>query len=529
MPNAEPGRAAAHARSLPDLSGTVIDNRIRLLSTIGTGTYGTVYHAVNVVDEPGRQYAVKCQWKARNAALRSQQLRETNLHELASRSNHPGVVKYHQTLESDDYVFMILDYCEGGDLFSVLTTRNPFVDGDPVLLRTSFLQLVDAVSYLHGLGIYHRDLKPENILLDRGQLRITDFGLSTADLEGRDFECGSSFYMSPGAFILVTPIVVRSQTRPRFHLLPTSSLSVADMPLSFAECVGKVFGRARPYNYRISDIWSLGIIFINIAAARNPWGMATIDDGAFVEFLKQPDFLRTRFPLLSKEFERTIKSMLVLDPLYRIELSALRDNISGMGTFRILPRRIDTDDSFRFIAAKASNGVISFKGPHNARQRVAAPPVVEAVDIQPKARAPLVAKTPLVPITAPKIASTRAAATPVQPASPAVPFDSDDEDEEELITPPMPAVADNAHILAALDVDSLNINDTDVRVVPASGKKASGFVRRSPYPTTAPIWIPGREPASAAAAAIKTKRRTRSRHFPRMRPQIVISSDEDDF
>jgi serine/threonine protein kinase len=186
-----------HSQSLPDLSGLTV-NSLRLLTNIGTGTYGAVYRAVDLVDDPGRLLAVKCQWRAKHKHAAKMQTREIRLHSLASHNDHPGIVKLHTVYYSADFIFLILDYCPEGDLFNLLTSRNPFVDGDPVLLRTSFLQLIDAVQYLHSLGIYHRDLKPENILVRDGQLMITDFGLSTADAEGHDFECGSSFYMSPG-------------------------------------------------------------------------------------------------------------------------------------------------------------------------------------------------------------------------------------------------------------------------------------------------------------------------------------------
>jgi serine/threonine protein kinase len=72
--------------------------------------------------------------------------------------------------------------------------------GKDDLIRRIFLQLVDATSYIHSLGIHHRDLKPENILTtDRGaNVYLGDFGLATTEKTSSDLGCGSTFYMSPG-------------------------------------------------------------------------------------------------------------------------------------------------------------------------------------------------------------------------------------------------------------------------------------------------------------------------------------------
>ena len=57
------------------------------------------------------------------------------------------------------------------------------------MIRTVFLQIVDAVEYCHSMGIFHRDLKPENILCTRGGSRIciADFGLATSERLSTDF------------------------------------------------------------------------------------------------------------------------------------------------------------------------------------------------------------------------------------------------------------------------------------------------------------------------------------------------------
>jgi serine/threonine protein kinase len=68
------------------------------------------------------------------------------------------------------------------------------------IVKHAFLQLLDAVEYIHSLGIYHRDLTPENVLCFDGGLRlaVADFGLVTTDAFSEEFEIGNAYHTSPG-------------------------------------------------------------------------------------------------------------------------------------------------------------------------------------------------------------------------------------------------------------------------------------------------------------------------------------------
>jgi serine/threonine protein kinase len=125
-------------------------------------------------------------------------------------------VKLDHYFETPDWLFLVLEYCEGQDLYYWLTQNN---DGkDPLTgkmlseeerLATAkqvFMQILDAVGYCHKNGVAHRDLKPENFIVTikndsefRGiQVKLTDFGLATDEEESVDFDCGSKPYMSYG-------------------------------------------------------------------------------------------------------------------------------------------------------------------------------------------------------------------------------------------------------------------------------------------------------------------------------------------
>jgi serine/threonine protein kinase len=185
--------------------GRLLENKLQLTEILGTGAYGVVYAAVDI--KTGVRYAVKClsKFNADGTPLERRQVayqqREIRLHYLASA--HQNVVSMLKIVDDPDCVYVILEYCPEGDLFLNITERGQYVGKDE-LSKKVFLQILDAVEHCHKLGIYHRDLKPENILVtDHGDtVKLADFGLATSDDHSEDYGCGSTFYMSPGIFLL---------------------------------------------------------------------------------------------------------------------------------------------------------------------------------------------------------------------------------------------------------------------------------------------------------------------------------------
>lgn len=175
------------------LTGQYLDNgRYKLASIIGVGGYGVVYRAIDrcatAPSSTSTPYvAVKVLGRTGlDDRQRHFQRREIALHQLASP--HRSVASVHKVIENDKYTFVIMDYCPGGDLFSMITDKQRYV-GDNKLVQSVFLQIIDAVAYCHSLGIYHRDLKPENILCsaDGTQVFLADFGLATTEKHSRDY------------------------------------------------------------------------------------------------------------------------------------------------------------------------------------------------------------------------------------------------------------------------------------------------------------------------------------------------------
>ncbi|KAJ7124942.1 hypothetical protein C8R44DRAFT_127031 [Mycena epipterygia] len=251
----------------------------------------------------GREYAIKCLSKANldDEALTAQ-MDEVTIHQ--SLHSHPNIVTLHRTLETSSFLLLLLEYVPGEDLFyfleqardhyesshtpdstdpSVSTSHTPptpsllsTMNSSQLLSRTRlrlissmFSQMCDAVAACHAQQVFHRDIKPENFIVTDGFteidgrrerkviVKLTDFGLSTTDVESSDMDCGSAPYMS-------------------------------------YECRNNVAPSYRP---RAADVWSLGIVLINMLYHYNPW--TDTKEGAcnsFDLFRQQPvTFFMQRF------------------------------------------------------------------------------------------------------------------------------------------------------------------------------------------------------------------------------------------
>jgi serine/threonine protein kinase len=200
--------------TFPDFTGRLVGNdRYLLEGILGTGAYGKVYKALDFSSNPDNpaHFAIKCLIQHPVGSRHEEfQLREIALHERVS--NHPNIVTFHQVFYENDYVYVVLDLMDGGDLFSAIVERKIFQKNN-TLIRESFVQLVDAVQHCHEKDVYHRDLKPENILCDKKgmYLSLADFGLCTDRPVTSDFWCGSGFYMSPGKHLAIAFLRFGSQ------------------------------------------------------------------------------------------------------------------------------------------------------------------------------------------------------------------------------------------------------------------------------------------------------------------------------
>lgn len=169
------------------------------LRCLGKGTYGTVLLVKQRAT--GRLYAQK-QLKKASLVVHKKLIEQTKTERqiLESVNRHPFVVKLYYAFQDLEKLYLILEYGQGGELFTHLNTEKMFSE---TVTAFYMAEMVLAISHLHNdLGVVYRDLKPENCLLDAdGHLLLTDFGLSKVSAETSEDSCNSILgtveYMAP--------------------------------------------------------------------------------------------------------------------------------------------------------------------------------------------------------------------------------------------------------------------------------------------------------------------------------------------
>jgi len=143
---------------------------------LGKGNFSVVHLGIH--KKTGDACAIKFLNKRKfwsDPKIKDQVVREV---EILQQIQHPNCVQYKELFEGDTYVYLVLEFADGGELFHKIKSGVSESEA-----RKLFTQLLTGVNYLHSRGIVHRDLKPENILLDsKGNVKISDFGLARFDL-----------------------------------------------------------------------------------------------------------------------------------------------------------------------------------------------------------------------------------------------------------------------------------------------------------------------------------------------------------
>lgn len=148
--------------------------------------------------EQGALFAMKILRKT-HLVKRRQIERTRTERKVLSVVDHPFIMKLHYAFQTEDKLYLVLDYCPGGELFFHLSRFRKFPER---VAKFYAAQLLLALGHLHKRGIIYRDLKPENVLLDAdGHVKLGDFGLAKAGIrhpcEGATSMCGTPEYMAP--------------------------------------------------------------------------------------------------------------------------------------------------------------------------------------------------------------------------------------------------------------------------------------------------------------------------------------------
>lgn len=191
-------------------------------------------------------------------------------------SSHPNIAALLAIYEDDEAVHIILELCEGGQLFDEVCAQGYVSERSAAKF---FRKMVEVVQHCHTLGIAHRDIKPENFLLSKsgpdGVVKAADFGLS------QFFRPGRSFKSLVGSAYFVAPEVLHRDYGPQ------------------------------------ADIWSLGVCLYIMLTGLTPFWGDTEEDIFRMVLHADIDFDSHPWPLISRPAKDIVRRMLQRDPAKR--------------------------------------------------------------------------------------------------------------------------------------------------------------------------------------------------------------------
>lgn len=201
---------------------------------------------------------------------------------------HPHIIQYHESFKQDNYLYIIIDYAEGGDLSNrIRSAKSKPYNFPEVQIRRWFLQMCLGLDYVHSNKILHRDLKTQNIFLTKsGDVKIGDFGIcrvfSKSD-ELASTSVGTPYYISPEV------------------------------------CKGEL------YSYK-ADIWSLGCIVYELCSLQRPFRGESIATVLTSILNNDPDPIPEFY---SAQLRELVTSMLAKNPGSRPSVSEILERLGA--------------------------------------------------------------------------------------------------------------------------------------------------------------------------------------------------------
>jgi len=279
---------------------------------LGTGSYGHVYLVTHNISQ--KKYALK--------VINKRKLMQTygncdlihNEIEIHSKLKHPNIIRLYNILETDEEINILLEYAEKGNLYSLIKKENGFSE---ITAYKYFIQMVNAVYFLHRNNIIHRDIKPENILIgDNDLLKLCDFGWAKElNVNNRNTFCGTLEYMAP-------------------------------------EIVG-----CEKYDCSV-DVWSLGILLYELLMGHSPFSSKKEKNIMIKIKLHTLSFDKNKH--LSKDCINLIEGLLDMNPLNRYKLRDIFEHpfiiSNSKNQEKVVSKRKESlDDSyenFKFLSKK---------------------------------------------------------------------------------------------------------------------------------------------------------------------------------
>ncbi|CAO3693135.1 unnamed protein product [Rhizopus stolonifer] len=237
---------------------------------------------------------------------------------ILSKANHPFIVPLYHSFQSQDYLYLCMEFCVGGEFFRALKNRPGRVLKENEA-KFYAAEVVAALEYLHLMGIVFRDLKPENILLHAsGHLMLSDFDLSVQSLS------------------VTQPNIVQPSSP--FSKLPMIDTRMNIRTNSFVgteEYLAPEIIRGEGHSCTV-DWWALGIFVFEMICGYTPFKGETRDDTFDIILKGSVDFPDTPFQPLSSQCKAFVRKLLVKNEKKRLGSRAGASEVKSHSFFHTI-------------------------------------------------------------------------------------------------------------------------------------------------------------------------------------------------
>ncbi|KAG7710672.1 hypothetical protein KL950_001585 [Ogataea haglerorum] len=265
---------------------------------IGEGSYSKVYRGVSIHNH--RTYAIKILSKSHIQRENKRKYVNIEKDTLNIVGKHPGIVTLYYTFQDEKSLYFVIDFAKNGELLSLIRKMGSLSE---TLSKYYFVQLIDAVEFIHSKGIIHRDLKPENVLLNHEwKLMITDFGAAKI-LSQEEMANGHS-------------------TQPIDEIgREMSNQSNSGSFVGTAEYVSPELLKYNICGFEC-DLWALGCILYQFIVGKPPFKGPT--EYLTFEKIISLDYSFPQNYFVPPEIEQVVRSLLVVEPEKRCGIEDLK-------------------------------------------------------------------------------------------------------------------------------------------------------------------------------------------------------------
>jgi serine/threonine-protein kinase ULK/ATG1 len=280
-----------------------------LVEKLGQGSYATVYKAHHKLN--GGEYAVKVISREKIGSPKLQANLEQEI-SIMKEVSHQNVVRLYGTFTSKNNIYLVLEYCGGGDLQIFIRKHKRLEES---VARGFLIQLARGLHFLHSKNVIHRDIKPQNLLLSEfspnATIKFADFGFAKHLHEASMAQtpCGTPLYMAPEIFEM------------------------------------------KEYDAK-ADVWSIGCVLFEMCTGEPPFKGSNHRE-LFMNIRSKSLRLPSNVTL-SSEVTEILQRLLELNPQRRVSLDMLYRVTERMSEMLVLPESTNSQGAVPGIIGSAS-------------------------------------------------------------------------------------------------------------------------------------------------------------------------------